>query len=72
MSLTTRWFPRTVERACKKLFRSMAYKRNSSFKARLGSLNRHKNRCSTETYSSPMAFASSSALMRTLLRSLVR
>ena len=37
-----------------------------------GCFNRHKNKCSTETYSSPIAFASSSASIRTLLRSWVR
>ncbi len=38
---------------------------------RSGCRSMDKNRCSTDTYSSPMAFASSSALTRTLFRSLL-
>ena len=37
--------------------------------ALFGYLIRHKNKCSTETYSSPIAFASSSAWTSTLFRS---
>ena len=71
MSLTTRWLPRTVDNACKNVSLVMLYILSRFLTDRLGCLIRAKNRCSTETYSSPMDLASSSALISTLFKSLL-
>ena len=69
LSLVTRWFPRTVDRAWRKRSLVMPYSFQIWAISRLGFLIMARKRCSTDTYSSPSCRASSSALTRTLFRS---
>ena len=61
LSVVTFWFPRILESACKKRSRSIWKSENSCLTSLDGLRNKLRNRCSTETYSSPSAFASFSA-----------
>ncbi len=70
MSLVTLWFPLTVDSAFRKRSAVMPYSFQIWAISRLGNLSMARNRCSTDTYSSPSTLASSSALTSTLFRSL--
>ena len=61
LSLVTLWLPRTSESTCKKRFLSILQSFINALISLLGWARRLKNKCSTETYSSPILFASSSA-----------
>ena len=69
LSVTTFWLPRTEDRACKNPSFVIWNSLKSSWIFLSPSFKRAKKRCSTETYSSPIAFAWSSAFIITLLAS---
>ena len=69
MSVVTRWLPRTVLSAWRKRsLRDPVLIQQLLHADGLGFRSMARNRCSTETYSSPMALASSSALTSALFR----
>ena len=61
LSLVTLWLPLTFDNACKNLSFVIWHCFISALISLSGCASRLKNKCSTETYSSPICFASSSA-----------
>ena len=71
LSLVTFCPPRICDKTCKKRSLVIPYARNNSLIALFGCLIIARNKCSTDTYSSFMAFISSSPWRSTWLRSLL-